>query len=200
MTRILQNWLRNATLYTFALVLSLNLQLTPAQASNTNGDEMLHYSGDIAVLNDIIHANGLTELEEQPLNLGIQVWEEGRLTFLLVDERYIISQLPQSIGNLTELKGLFLSNQNITQVPESIGDLKSLEKLHLDNNRLTILPATIGNLTKLNSLYLQNNRLTNLPMSISKLSGLKTLNVAGNPFDITAFDTLPLEDLTRFHQ
>lgn len=200
MRQNIQNLLRNATLYIITLVLSLNLQITTAQASTIISDDMPLYSGDIAVLNDLIHANGLTQYAEQPLTLGIQVWEQGRLTFLLIDNSYLISQLPQSIGNLTELQSLFLSNQSISSLPESIGQLANLKKLHLDNNRLTILPSTIGNLSNLSSLYLQNNRLNNLPASISKLTNLNTLNVSGNPLDITAFDALPLEELTRFYQ
>ncbi|HRI29696.1 MAG TPA: hypothetical protein PK239_04135 [Chitinophagales bacterium] len=202
MTLNLLNVMKSALL---ALVISFVLPAftTPAygsQSSSVITDAAPFYSGDLAVLNEIIQANGLTQYANQPLTFGIQVWEEGRLTFLLIDKPYELHTLPVSVGNLTELRGLFLSNQNLHQLPESIGQLSKLQKLHLDNNRLTLLPASIGNLSQLGSLYLQHNRLVNLPMSVSKLNMLKTLNLTGNPLDETAYDVLLIEEITSFYQ
>ena len=54
-----------------------------------------------------------------------------------------------NIGNLTNLRYLYLSSNQLTKLPREIGNLTNLEKLYLSNNRLTELPREIGNLTNL---------------------------------------------------
>ena len=47
-----------------------------------------------------------------------------------------LSVLPESIGQLTALEGLYLNNNQLAAVPESIGHLTALKELHLHNNQL----------------------------------------------------------------
>jgi internalin A len=68
-----------------------------------------------------------------------------------------LTELPQSIGNLTNLTTLSLSDNQLTKLPESIGNLTNLEILYLDYNQLTELPESIGNLTNLEQLWLGDN-------------------------------------------
>ncbi|MDT4897769.1 MAG: internalin [Acidobacteriota bacterium] len=76
--------------------------------------------------------------------------------------------------------GLNLSSELSTELPESIGQLTQLQRLYLNNNRLTSLPESIGQLTQLRELYLDNNQLTSLPESLRNLKSLKRLTLHCN--------------------
>jgi leucine-rich repeat protein SHOC2 len=75
---------------------------------------------------------------------------------------------------------LELNNKQLTILPESIGDLPNLKCLNLRDNQLTILPKNIGNLVKLIELDLSENKIDNLPSSINNLFNLEHLNLRAN--------------------
>jgi Leucine-rich repeat (LRR) protein len=58
---------------------------------------------------------------------------------------------------------LDLSNMKLTELPESIGQLTQLIKLDLSYNQLTAVPDSLGQLTRLIELNLSNNQLTDNP-------------------------------------
>ena len=66
------------------------------------------------------------------------------------------------MGNLTNLEGLYLSNNQLTgEIPSEIGNLTNLTELRLYINDLTgSIPPEIGNLTNLTQLFLNSNQLT----------------------------------------
>ena len=84
--------------------------------------------------------------------------------------------LPAEIGNLTNLRGLYLHNNQLTTLPTEIGNLTNLKDLYLDDNQLTTLPAEIGNLNNLHHLSLINNQLTTLPAEILKIKIILKIN------------------------
>ena len=47
------------------------------------------------------------------------------------------TELPREIGNLTNLRILYLLNNQLTEVPREIGNLTNLQNLSLSNNQLT---------------------------------------------------------------
>ena len=47
--------------------------------------------------------------------------------YLLFEIGSKLTSLPESIGNLTNLKYLYLKNNELTSLPESIGNLSNLE-------------------------------------------------------------------------
>ena len=53
---------------------------------------------------------------------------------------------------------LDLTGQGLGTLPPEIGNLTNLRSLVLSFNDLTVLPAEIGNLTNLVNLYLNNNQ------------------------------------------
>ena len=61
---------------------------------------------------------------------------------------------------------LDLRSMQLTELPESIGQLTQLTSLDLSSNQLTALPDSLGQLTQLTFLNLANNRLTTLPDSL----------------------------------
>jgi internalin A len=118
--------------------------------------------------------------------------DESTLTALLIEEAQKnqatelnlqlkgLTEVPESIGQLTQLQSLYLWGNQLTALPESIGQLSQLETLDLSNNVLTALPESIGQLTQLKNLDLSNNVLTALPESIGQLTQLETLDLAEN--------------------
>jgi hypothetical protein len=95
---------------------------------------------------------------------------------------YLLTSLPESIGNLIALKNLNAGINQLTSLPESIGNLIALENLNLGINKLTTLPKGIGNLIALKNLNLSQNQLTFLPESIENLILLENLDLSKNQF------------------
>lgn len=115
-----------------------------------------------------------------------------------------LSELPETIGSLVNLKKLILSENDIKEIPESIGNLKNLTHFDVSNNthlgklpkvigdlenlkvlkahhaKLKSLPKEIANCKNLLELYVDHNQLTALPKDIAKLPYLEILYVDHN--------------------
>src|SRR6266571_5954237 len=69
---------------------------------------------------------------------------------------------------------LDLSQLNITRLPEELRELTHLKRLNLSNNQLTrILPEELGQLTDLQRLDLHKNQLTYIPPELGQLTNLQ---------------------------
>jgi len=66
--------------------------------------------------------------------------------------------IPKEIGNLQNLRMLYLSCNQLEFLPPEIGNIKSLKDFSFPYNNLTVLPAEIG-LLDLNSFVFFNNKL-----------------------------------------
>jgi GTPase SAR1 family protein len=101
-----------------------------------------------------------------------------------LDFSYVLSPkltvLPESIGQLTKLRYLNLTNNQLKLLPESICQLSELLSLNVSNNELEKLPDCIGNIISLRELILLNNQLRSLPHSIGQLQSLESLNLSLN--------------------
>ncbi|XP_073273786.1 probable LRR receptor-like serine/threonine-protein kinase At2g24230 [Primulina huaijiensis] len=96
--------------------------------------------------------------------------------------------IPDStIGKLTNLGTLDLSNNNITALPSDFWSLGTLKNLNLSFNQISgRLPSNIGNFGQLKSLDLSLNHLSgSIPEAISSLRNLQVLNLSGNGFEST---------------
>ena len=94
--------------------------------------------------------------------------------------------LPTSIRRLTKLERLYLNANKLTQLPAEIGDLGELRQLWVGDNQLVGLPTSIQRLTKLEELDLSANKLTELPAEIGDLRELRELGVTHNPLTVDA--------------
>ena len=95
----------------------------------------------------------------------------------------VVGEIPESIGNLINLKELALDGNKLTgRIPESIGNLTNLISLNLERNRLTgEIPKSIGNLTELTYLGLSNNQLSGeIPDNINNLKNLAGISLWDN--------------------
>jgi len=98
-----------------------------------------------------------------------------------------IADLPDSIGNLTNLTHLELGgNRFFNIIPNSIGDLTNLKKLNLQGIAAYSwlqgnIPDSIGMLTNLENLQLQRNHLSGkIPDIFTELNNLNYLELSHN--------------------
>ncbi|KAH7660366.1 Leucine-rich repeat (LRR) protein associated with apoptosis in muscle tissue protein [Dioscorea alata] len=95
-----------------------------------------------------------------------------------------IDWLPDSIGKLSDLVTLDLSENRLLVLPVTIGTLSSLTRLDLHSNRIAELPDSIGDLLSLQYLDLKGNQLTKLPSTIGKLANLVELDLSSNQLSV----------------
>ena len=107
------------------------------------------------------------------------IWTFSKLEALALGN-FKLTELPEEIGQLTNLTYLDLNYNQLSTVPEVIGQLTNLTRLTLTANQLSILPKVIGQLTNLTSLDLSNNQLNTLPEVIEQLTNLTSLNLSNN--------------------
>jgi len=93
-----------------------------------------------------------------------------------------LTEIPEAVLNLSELRTLQLRNNQINKIPEVISNLKNLTILGLNNNHIEEIPESLLCLTSLEKLHLRNNRIKNLPSKITNLTNLKltVLDISGN--------------------
>lgn len=97
---------------------------------------------------------------------------------LVITDGPLGGSFPATFGNLVNLEELFIGGTNLSgAIPQSLGSLVNLTRLSLASNKLTgAIPSSIGNLTKLNFLNLTDNQFTgSIPASIGNLVNLSTL-------------------------
>ncbi|XP_017234964.2 disease resistance protein RPV1-like isoform X2 [Daucus carota subsp. sativus] len=122
----------------------------------------------------IAQCNSLREL---PIELGniksLKVFKARELR---------VSRLPNSVGSLTKLVELDLSeNHRLESLPDTICNLRALEKLNIRQcSSLETLPTELGNLKSLKELNAEGLAVSILPVSIGCLSNLVVLRLSGN--------------------
>lgn len=104
----------------------------------------------------------LTELERsQKVNFFVYNVYNSNLKFLLIFSLQILSMG----GNL------------LTEVPDTVGNLHQLQALVLCDNLISSLPTSIARCKNLKSLLLHKNRLRHLPKDIVALQNLTEVSV-----------------------
>ncbi|OEE11765.1 protein kinase [Vibrio cyclitrophicus ZF205] len=113
-----------------------------------------------------------------------------------------LSELPQELTQLTNLRIIFASNNLFTHLPDVLGSLPELEMvgfktnqiktvseeslpaqlrwLILTDNAIEVLPNSLGERPRLQKLALAGNQLRALPESMEKLSNLELVRLSAN--------------------
>ena len=142
------------------------------------------YDNSITTL-DGIGAWAMAPLEE--LNLGCNKLsslplEFGRLTQLkrlwLEDNEF--ETFPLSVCQLPELCELRMAGNQLTTVPANMSSMDTLVTLSLENNLLEDFPRGVLELPALKFLWLRQNRIREVPDEISTLSRLEVLSLSSN--------------------
>ncbi len=108
-----------------------------------------------------------------------------------------LTQFPDVVLQLTNLKILNLSNNQITLVPEAIAQLSNLTKFDLSNNQITSIPDAITQLSNLTELFLFDNQITSIPDAIAQLSNLTWLVLLDNQITSIPDAIAQLSNLTE---
>jgi internalin A len=113
-----------------------------------------------------------------------------------------ITAIPDALGQLSNLIVLDLSSNEITSIPETIRQLSNLTRLDLSSNEITSIPETIGQLSHLTRLDLDRNQITSIPEAIGQLSNLTQLSFWNNqiisiPEDLGQLSNLTLLNLSN---
>ncbi|AES69651.2 putative P-loop containing nucleoside triphosphate hydrolase, leucine-rich repeat domain, L [Medicago truncatula] len=120
-------------------------------------------------------------------------WTDNYLSFKLIDDflpsqkrlrvlslsGYVnITKLPDSIGNLVQLRYLDISFSKIKSLPDTTCNLYNLQTLNLSSCwSLTELPVHIGNLVSLRHLDISRTNINEFPVEIGGLENLQTLTL-----------------------
>ncbi len=99
------------------------------------------------------------------------------------DKAYREAEEQIKIAQGSGLKALSLRGMQLTELPETLGNLTQLQVLNLSNNRLNELPETLCNLKQLHVLSLSSNQLNELPETLCNLTQLQRLNLDRNPLN-----------------
>jgi len=120
----------------------------------------------MAVLNKLLQSVGLGKTPEEIAEERIEAARKSKATELDLSELGL-TELPDSIGQLVQLRGLNVLENRLTALPEYIiGQLGQLQSLNVSNNQLPALPESIGQLTQLRKLRAFGNQLTALPEGV----------------------------------
>ena len=124
---------------------------------------------------------------------------------------HYLNQLPDNIGNLTNLHYVDFSRHNLTYLPDGFGNLTNLDYLDLYHNSLTSLPESFKNLRHLKTLYLNNQipyykknkssqeKFNSFPDVLCELNSLEKLDLSQN-FIRTLPDSIKnLQNLTTLN-
>lgn len=116
-----------------------------------------------------------------------QEWVSGKKVSKWSDVEYLdLSKMklgkegiPDSLWQMTQLKGLNLSRNKLNALSGPICNLTSLEQLILNRNDIYVLPEELGCLQKLTYLDLWSNHIDNLPKSMETIPNLKKVDFSG---------------------
>ncbi len=126
----------------------------------------------------------------------------GHVTRIDRDSIGLIGPIPAELGNLSQLKVLYLySNQLSGTIPVELGNMSQLADLRLGRNQLSgPIPSELENLSQLKVLYLDSNQLSGaIPTWLGNLSLLTDLlldrNQLSGPIPTELGNLILLDDL-----
>ncbi|XP_034225965.1 probable LRR receptor-like serine/threonine-protein kinase At2g24230 isoform X2 [Prunus dulcis] len=165
------------------LVLSLFLKPLACQQPNTDG----------FFVSQFLQKMGLSSSQLYNFSAPVCSWKgvfcDAKKEYVIgleVSRLELSGSIPDTtIGKLTKLQTLDLSNNKITGLPSDLWSLGSLKYLNLSHNQISgSLPNNIGNFGLLESFDLSSNNFSGeIPGAISSLVSLRVLKLSQNLFE-----------------
>ncbi|MFA5072347.1 MAG: leucine-rich repeat domain-containing protein [Nitrospirota bacterium] len=91
-----------------------------------------------------------------------------------------LSEIPDELFELTNLKELYLTRNNLSGLPQKITVFQKLEKISLNRNNFSFFPERLLELPNLEFVSMSGNKINSIPIRISALKNLISLNLAKN--------------------
>ncbi|EXB24279.1 putative LRR receptor-like serine/threonine-protein kinase [Morus notabilis] len=179
----------------FGLILVLGLFLKPLSCQQQQQEQLQNPNSDGYFISEFYKGMGLTSSLSQIYNFSLPVcsWQgvfcdakKEYVVELLASGLGLSGSIPETtIGKLTRLQTLDLSNNKITALPADLWSLGSLKSLNLSSNQISgSLPNNIGNFGSLESLDISSNDLSGeIPETTGSLVSLKFLKLGRNRFE-----------------
>ncbi len=112
------------------------------------------------------------------------VYSKSATTELILSNNRI-ETLPSEMGKMVNVTVFKIDNNLLDG--SLIGEIRQISKLKVldvSDNNMTGMPAEIGQLSKLETLDYSNNKITGLPNELANLkNNLKEFNLTGNPLN-----------------
>ncbi|CAM8929958.1 unnamed protein product [Rhodiola kirilowii] len=108
-----------------------------------------------------------------------------RVTIIILEEEKLNGVVSPSIGNLTFLRGLYLTNNSLHgEIPKQIGQLWRLQNLSLAANSFEgQIPVELSNCSNILSMsFMKNNLSGRIPFQFVSLSKITWFDIGGNNF------------------
>ncbi|KAE9453764.1 hypothetical protein C3L33_14380, partial [Rhododendron williamsianum] len=123
---------------------------------DVSGNKLVSFPDSICQCRSLVELDAsFNRLAYLPTNIGFELVKLRRLSIQLNKLR----SLPTSICEMTNFSDL-------TELPDTLGDLSNLKELDLSNNQIHALPDTFGRLDKLTKLNLEENPLVIPPKEV----------------------------------
>lgn len=139
----------NLTDLVFLDLSSNKLEMLPPQLRR-----LVHLKTLILNDNPLLHA----QLRQLPALVSLEALH-------LQNTQRTLTNIPQGLENLPNLKEIDLSNNNLSIIPDTIYKIKTLRRLNYSQNSISEVSHMIGELDELITLNLSRNKLLSLPVS-----------------------------------
>lgn len=135
---------------------------------NLNFESLPSSLGNLVNLHDAMLCGDLTSLPDELAN-----WKNIKSLYLSGNHFQVI---PSCIFQMTSLRDLNVSRNDLIEVSPLIASLKNLEELELDGNwELTSLPEAICGLPHLKQLNIKETRIHSIPVCLTELKELERI-------------------------
>ena len=122
-----------------------------------------------------------------------QIGQLGKLETLILNGNHI-SDLPDTIANIKNLKELNLSHNKLKRFPLALTKLRKLDVVDISSNNITKIANEEINELQVTELNLNQNQLSSLSKNLAKCPRLKILRLEEN---CLALESIPVEILTE---
>ncbi|MBK8634747.1 MAG: leucine-rich repeat domain-containing protein [Saprospiraceae bacterium] len=101
-----------------------------------------------------------------------------------------LQQIDPRIGELINLKELYLGKNEFETIPLEIFELEKLEQFHIYNTKLKIIPPEITKLKNLKIFIINDNEIEVIPEELGQMKNLRFIRINGNPLKEGEFERL----------